>query len=211
MGVKKSTVRIRARPSGSAITAASSPVAGDTSTSGGYSVGVSWPRTWARSLGASLHAQPEPWLNRGSRTSSRIVSAMGRRYALVRNCRVAEGMCGAGSARDTETAEAVPAEGEVGQTGQGVDHEMGHDQGPGPPPPQVDEAEDRPEQQISGKASPSLIQVIRPPEDGARCHRRGSSPADLLEPADQIADHHGFLEQGVLCGREQKDGDGPPE
>src|SRR5439155_17589994 len=77
MGVKKSTVWMMARPSapGSANTAASSPVAGETSTSGGYSVGVRRPRTWARSLGASLHAQPAPWLYLVSRTSSRNSSS----------------------------------------------------------------------------------------------------------------------------------------
>src|SRR6266542_6380004 len=84
MGVKKSTVWIIARPSppGSAYTAASSPVAGETTTSGGYSVGVRRPRTWARSLGASLHAQPAPWLNLVSRTSSRMVSATRARIRL---------------------------------------------------------------------------------------------------------------------------------
>src|SRR5437764_14538911 len=78
MGVKKSTVWTTAGPPpGSANTAASSPVSGDTSTSGGYPVVVRRPRTWARSLGASLHAQPAPWLNLVSRTSSRIVSDTG--------------------------------------------------------------------------------------------------------------------------------------
>src|SRR3954454_8039378 len=62
MGVMKSAVATRARSSSMRHTAASSPVSVPTSRSG-WLAGVKERRTCANSLGASLQAQPAPWLN----------------------------------------------------------------------------------------------------------------------------------------------------
>ena len=92
-----------------------------------------------------MHAQPEPWLNRVSRTSSRIVSAMNPRIR---------------SAWDAEAAEAVAAEHDVAESGKGVEGEVGDNEGPDPPPPEIDEAED-PAQEV-------FVKMIRTIESGGQ-------------------------------------------
>src|SRR6266550_342370 len=99
----------------------------------------------------------------------------------------------AGSPRDAETPEAVPSEHDVPEPRQGIDHRVGHDQGPCSSPPKVDVAEDAAHEEVAHEPAPSLIQVIGAPKHGARGKCRASPPSDLLEAADQVAHGHHLL------------------
>ena len=80
-----------------------------------------------------------------------------------------------------------------------------------PAPPAVEVAEDEAHHRVADERAEPLVQVVRAAQDRGEQDRLPRGPAELVQPAQQVADDQDLLEDAVMHGGQDQHGYPPPD